>query len=137
MSNKIDDIQNKIIDEFSRFGDWFEIYAHLIDLGKSLEGLDPQLKNDKYSISGCQSQVWIKAENIGDKIHYVADSDSLITKGILSVVLRVLNDQSKSDIINADLFFIEEIGLGTNLSPSRLNGLNSIINKIRILAKEL
>ena len=137
MSNKIDEIQDQIIEEFSSFCDWFEIYEHLINLGKSLESLDTKLKNDKNSISGCQSQVWIKAETIGDKIHFVADSDSLITKGILSLILRVFNNESKSDILDADLFFIEKIGLSSNLSPSRVNGLNSIINQIRLLAQEL
>jgi cysteine desulfuration protein SufE len=136
MSKKIDKIQYKIIDEFSRFSDWFDMYEHLVYLGKNLEISDTELKNDKNLISGCQSQVWIKAETIGSKLHFVADSDSLITKGILSLILRVLNNQSKNDILDTNLFFIEKIGLGSNLSPSRVNGLNSIINQIRLLAKE-
>ena len=136
MSKKIDKIQYKIIDEFSSFSNWFEMYEHLVDLGKNLEISDTEIKNDKNLISGCQSQVWIKAEKIGNKLHFVTDSDSLITKGIISLILRVLNNQSKNDILDTDLFFIEKIGLGSNLSPSRVNGLNSIINQIRLLAKE-
>jgi cysteine desulfuration protein SufE len=135
MCKKIDQIQDEIIKNFSRFDDWFEMYEYLIDLGKSNIISDQVLRIDENSVSGCQSQVWIKAEYIGEKIHYIADSDSLITKGIISLILMVLDNQPINDILNADLYFINEIGLGSNLSPSRVNGLNSFINQIRLFAK--
>jgi len=135
MSKKINKIQDKIIEEFSKLNDWFDKYEYLIDLGKSLEPADEKLKSEENSISGCQSQVWIKAEMRDERIHYLADSDSLIIKGMISLLLRVLNNQYPEDIINSDLYFIDKIGLNSNLSPARVNGLMSIVKQIKSSAK--
>ena len=137
MSKKINNIQDEIIEEFSNLNDWFDKYEYMIKLGKSLESSDENLKSDDNSISGCQSQVWLKAEMNNDKIHFLADSDSLITKGIISLLLRVFNDQYPKDIVNAELYFIDKIGLNSNLSPSRVNGLMSILKQIKSSAKEI
>ena len=135
MSKKIDNIQNMIIEEFSKLDDWFDKYEYLTNLGKSLEPLDNELKSEENSISGCQSNVWIKTEIRDGKIHYLIDSDSLIVKGLISLLLRVLNNQYPKDIVNANLYFIEKIGLNSNLSPSRANGLMSILKQVRSFAK--
>lgn len=135
MSKKINKIQDEIIDEFSTLNDWFDKYEYLINRGKSLEPLDEKLKSEENSISGCQSQVWIKAEMRDERIHYLADSDSLITKGMISLLLRVLNNQFPEDIVNSDLYFIDKIGLNSNLSPARANGLMSIVKQIKSSAK--
>jgi len=135
MSKKINTIQDEIIDEFSTLNDWFDKYEYLINRGKSLEPADEKLKSEENSISGCQSQVWIKAEMRDERIHYLADSDSLITKGMISLLLRVLNNQFPEDIVNSDLYFIDKIGLNSNLSPARVNGLMSIVKQIKSSAK--
>ena len=131
MSKKINTIQDMIIKEFSELHDWFDKYEHLVTLGKSLEPIDEKLKSEENSISGCQSNVWLKAEMRDDRIQYLVDSDSLITKGMISLLLRVLNNQFPEDIVNADLYFIDKIGLNSNLSPSRANGLMSIVKQIK------
>lgn len=125
-----------IIEEFTKLDDWFDKYEYLISLGKKLEPLDEKLKNEENSISGCQSNVWIKAEIQDKKVNYLADSDSLIVKGMISLLLRVLNNQHPKDIVNTDLYFIDKIGLSSNLSPSRANGLMSIIKQIKSYAKQ-
>jgi cysteine desulfuration protein SufE len=135
MNEKINKIQNQIIEEFSDLDDWLDKYEYLIELGKSLEPLDNKLKSDENSIGGCQSKVWLKTVIKDEKIYYLADSDSLITKGIIYLLLRVLNNQHPRDIANADLYFLNKIGLHSNLSPSRVNGLMSILNKITSSAK--
>ena len=135
MSKKINTIQDEIIDEFSTLNDWFDKYEYLINRGKSLEPADEKLKSEENSISGCQSQVWIKAEMRDERIHYLADSDSLITKGMISLLLRVLNNQFPEDIVNSDLYFIDKIGLNSNLSPARVNGLISIVKQIKSSAE--
>ncbi len=135
MSKKINKSQDEIIEEFSKLNDWFDKYEYLINLGNSLEPLDEKLKSEENSISGCQSQVWIKAEMRDERIHYLADSDSLITKGMISLLLRVLNNQYPEDIINSDLYFIDKIGLNSNLSPARVNGLMSIVKQIKSSAE--
>ena len=135
MSKKINKSQDEVIEEFSKLNDWFDKYEYLIKLGKSLEPLDEKLKSEENSISGCQSQVWIKAEMRDERIHYLADSDSLITKGMISLLLRVLNNQYPENIINSDLYFIDKIGLNSNLSPARVNGLMSIVKQIRSSAE--
>ena len=135
MSKKINTIQDEIIDEFSTLNDWFDKYEYLINRGKSLEPADEKLKSEENSISGCQSQVWIKAEMRDERIHYLADSDSLITKGMISLLLRVLNNQFPEDIVNSDLYFIDKIGLNSNLSPARVNGLMSIVKQIKSSAE--
>ena len=135
MSIKINKIQDMIIEEFSELNDWFDKYEYLINIGKTLEPLDEKLKTEKISLSGCQSNVWFKADMRDERIHYLADSDSLITKGMISLFLRVLNNQYPEDIVNANLYFIDKIGLNSNLSPSRANGLMSIVKHIKSCAK--
>ena len=137
MSDKINKIQDEIIEEFSNLDDWLDKYEHLIGLGKSLNPSDEKLKLEENLLNGCQSNVWIKAENQNDIIHYTADSDSLITKGIISLILRVLNEQNVQDIVDTDLYFLDKIGLKSNLSPTRANGLVTIIKKIKNLSEEL
>ena len=135
MNKKINMIQDEIIKEFSPLNDCFDKYEYLINLGKSLEPVDKKLKSEENSISGCQSQVWIRAEMKDERIHYLADSDSLITKGMISLLLRALNNQFPEDIVNSDLYFIDKIGLNSNLSPARANGLMSIVKYIKSSAK--
>jgi len=137
MYNDIDKVQDEIIQDFSKFNDWFEIYEYLIQIGKKFKPVDETLLIDEYSISGCQSKVWLKADIIEERIHYSAYSDSLIVKGIISLLLKVLNNNTPTDVVNADLYFIEKIGLGSNLSPSRSNGLMSIIKNMRLYAKKV
>lgn len=134
MSNQINKIQENIIEEFSKFNDWFDVYEYLIKLGKELEPLDVELKSEENLLNGCQSQVWLKADVKNDRIYYFADSDSLITRGILSLLIRVVNNQDSEDIKNAEFYFIDRIGLKSNLSPSRANGLLSIIKHIKSYA---
>ncbi len=136
MNNYINQTQNEIIDEFSKFNDFFEIYEYLIQLGKNLEKVNEIIQTDDYIVGGCQSQVWLKADIKKEKIHYFAYSDSLLINGIISLILKVLNDNKPEDIINADLFFIEKIGLKSNLSPTRGNGLISIIKQMKSYAEK-
>ena len=131
MNEKMKIVQDEIIDEFNRFDDWFQAYQYLIGLGKKLEAIDDTLKSDDNSIGGCQSQVWLSADIDGNTVHFTADSDSLLIKGLLSLLLRVVNDASVDDIIDCDLYFLKEIGLYDHLSPSRSHGLNSIINQVK------
>jgi len=128
--------QQEIIQEFSELADWFEKYEYLIKLGKTLGPMDEKYKKDENLIGGCQSNVWIISEFIDDKIQYCADSDSLIVKGLISLILRVLNNQRPEEIIHTELFFINKIGLDSSLSPSRINGMMSIIKKIKELAEK-
>lgn len=128
-------IQDQIIKEFSGLDDWLDKYEYLIQLGKSLKISDEDLKKEEYQIPGCQSYTWIKAEMRNNKLVIAADSDALITRGIISLLLRVLNNQTPDDIINTDLYFIDKIGLSSHLSPSRANGLASIIQMIKSLAR--
>lgn len=130
----ISEIQDEIIEECSAFEDWFEKYEYLIQLGQSLEPFDSKLKTDENSISGCQSQVWLTLEVTNNKVTIRADSDAMITRGIVALLLRVLNNQTPGDVANSELYFIDRIGLGTNLSPSRSNGLVSIIKRIKSCA---
>ena len=136
MNDDIDKKQNDIIDDFSKLNDWFEIYEYLIKLGKNLEPIDEKIQTDDYVISGCQSQVWLKADIKKEKIHYSIHSDSLIVKGMISLLLKVLNDENPRDILETDLYFIEQIGLKSNLSPSRANGLMSIIKNMKSFAEK-
>jgi cysteine desulfuration protein SufE len=136
MSESINKIQEKIIDEFSKFDNWFEKYEHLIELGRNLKPLDEKYKTEDNSISGCQSQLWLISKIKDDKIQFFADSDSLITKGMISIILRVVSNKKPKDIIDADFYFIDKIGLKTNLSPSRANGLQSILKNIRNTAEK-
>lgn len=131
---KIDEIQNQIIDEMFRFEDWMDKYEHLIEQGKGLDQPGEQIRTEENSIPGCQSRVWISAKLKNGIIRLTADSDALITRGILALLLKALDNQSPEDIAQADLYFIREIGLSTNLSPSRANGLATIIKQIKSYA---
>jgi len=130
----IQEIQEEIIDEFSMFDDWVQRYEYMIDLGKSLPLIDEQYKTDDYIIKGCQSKVWIHADMKDKAIHFTADSDAIITKGIIAILIRVFSGQAPQDIIDADTAFIDEIGLKEHLSPTRANGLVSMIKQLKLYA---
>ncbi len=130
----IKDIQNEIIDEFSLFDDWMQRYEYMIELGKSLPLIDDQYKTEVNIIKGCQSKVWVHAEMKNDKVVFTADSDAIITKGIIAILIRVFSNQHPKDIIEADSNFIDEIGLKEHLSPTRANGLVSMIKQIKMYA---
>jgi len=130
----IRDIEAEIIDEFSVFTDWLDKYEYLIELGKSLPMIKEGNKLDANLIKGCQSKVWLAADYIDGKIFFTADSDAIITKGIISLLVRVFSGRTPQEIIDADLDFIKEIGLQDNLSPTRSNGLVSMIRQIKFYA---
>lgn len=130
----IKDIQEEIIEDFEIFDDWMDRYNYLIDLGKTIAEMNPKFKTNEYVIEGCQSRVWVSAELIDDKIVYSADSDAIITKGIIALLIKVLSNQKPKDILDADLFFIDRIGLKENLSPTRANGLLAMVRQIRLYA---
>lgn len=127
-------VQDEIVDEFSMFDDWDERYQYVIDLGKSLPLIDEKYKVEENIIKGCQSKVWLHGEKIEDKIVFTADSDAIITKGIIAVLIRAFSNQKASDILEADTKFIDEIGLKEQLSPTRANGLVSMIKQIKMYA---
>ncbi len=128
----IDEIQNEIVDEFAFFDDWTEKYEYIIDLGKNLPLIDEQYKDEDHLIRGCQSKVWLHAERQDQQVHFTADSDAMITRGIIAMLIRVLNDQPASDIASSDLFFIEKIGLRDHLSQTRSNGLTNMIKQMKM-----
>lgn len=130
----IKEIQEEIIDEFSMFEDWMERYEYIIDLGKSLPLINDLYKLESNLISGCQSKVWLHSEIEDDKINFTADSDAILTKGIVALLLRVFNNQKPADILAAKLYFVDEIGLKEHLSPTRANGLVSMIKQIKLYA---
>ncbi|MBL4643738.1 MAG: SufE family protein [Flavobacteriaceae bacterium] len=130
----IKEIQEEIIDEFSMFDDWMERYEYIIDLGKSLPLIDAAHKLDENLIKGCQSKVWLYSELNEDTLVFTADSDAILTKGIVALLLRVFSDQKAKDILAADTKFIDEIGLKEHLSPTRANGLVSMIKQIKMYA---
>jgi len=126
--------QDAIIKEFEIFDDWLDRYEYLIDLSNDLEPLDPKYKTNEYLIQGCQSRVWLIAEIKDDKVVYRAETDALITKGIISLLIRVLSGQKPEEIVQADLYFIDRIGLKQNLSPTRSNGLLSMVKQMKLYA---
>jgi cysteine desulfuration protein SufE len=131
----INEIQDSIIAEFSEYDDWMDKYQLLIDLGNEQEPLDEQYKNENNLIEGCQSRVWLQADLTEEgKIHFQAESDALIVKGIITLLIRVLDNQTPDDILNADLYFIEQIGLREHLSPTRSNGLLAMMKQMRMYA---
>ena len=131
----INEIENEIVEEFELFGDdWEGKYEHLIELGKSLPLIDPSLKTKDRIIEGCQSQVWLDAKNEGGKIVFTADSDAIITKGMVALMVRVLSNQKPEDIVKAELKFVDQIGLKEHLSPTRANGLVSMIQRMKLEA---
>ena len=127
-------IQDEIIDEFSMFDDWMQRYEYIIDLGKNLPLIQEEFKIEENIIKGCQSKVWLKGNQNEDKIVFTADSDAILTKGIIAILIRVFSNQKSSDILNADMDFIDEIGLKEHLSPTRANGLVSMIKNIKMYA---
>jgi cysteine desulfuration protein SufE len=130
----IRDIQEEIVSEFEAYDDWMDKYNYLIDLSRDLPIIDPKLKISENLIQGCQSKVWLNADYQNGIIHFTADSDAIITKGIVSLLIRVLSDHTPEEILHADLFFIDEIGLKQNLSPTRSNGLLSMIKQMKLYA---
>ncbi|MGE4346105.1 MAG: SufE family protein [Flavobacteriaceae bacterium] len=130
----IKEVQNEIIDEFLMFDDWTERYEYIIELGKSLPMIDEKYKTDDYIIKGCQSKVWLSAEHKDGKILFTADSDAILTKGIIAIMIRVFSGQTPKDILEASTDFVDEIGLKEHLSPTRANGLVSMIKQIKMYA---
>ncbi|CAA0248782.1 SufE family protein [Tenacibaculum maritimum] len=130
----IKEIQEEIIGEFSMFEDWMERYEYIIDLGKSLPMINEDYKLDENLIKGCQSKVWLYSELKNDVVAFTADSDAILTKGIAALLLRVFSNQKPQDILNADTNFIDEIGLKEHLSPTRANGLVSMVKQIKMYA---
>lgn len=130
----IEEKQQEIIDEFAIYDDWMEKYEYIIELGKDLPLIDPEKKTDDRLIEGCQSRVWLDASIENDKLHLTADSDAIITKGIIGLLVRVYDNESPEDIVKNDPYFISEIGLQEHLSPTRANGLASMVKRIKLLA---
>ena len=130
----INDIQDEIIEEFSSFDDWMDRYSLLIDYGNGLESFPETDKNDKNLIDGCQSKVWFTAEMKDGKVHYHGDSDAILVKGIVALLIRVLSGHSPKEIVESDLYFIDEISLREHLSPTRSNGLNAMLKQMRLFA---
>jgi len=130
----INEIQDEIIEEFSGFDDWMDKYQLLIDLGNEQEPLDDKYKTEQNLIDGCQSRVWLQADLVDGNIHFSAESDALIVKGIVALLIRVLSDHTPQEILDADLYFIEEIGLKEHLSPTRSNGLLAMVKQIKMYA---
>lgn len=129
----INEIQDEIIDEFSFFSDWMEKYEYIIDLGKQLPMIDEQYKDEDHLIKGCQSRVWLHADLAeGNHVAFTADSDAIITKGIIALLVRVLSNQSPENIAQSDLYFIDQIGLKEHLSPTRSNGLVSMVKQMKL-----
>ncbi|MGO4905466.1 SufE family protein [Flavobacterium sp. W20_MBD1_R3] len=131
---KIKEIQEEIVDEFSMFDDWMERYEYIIELGKKLPIIKEEFKTENNIIKGCQSKVWLQGEQTDDKIVFTADSDAILTKGIIAILIRTFSNQKASDILEADMGFIDEIGLKEHLSPTRANGLVSMIKNIKMYA---
>lgn len=130
----INEIQDEIIEEFNAFDDWMDKYSLIIDMGNNLTPLDEQYKTNQNLIEGCQSRVWITAQMKDGKVHFEGESDAIIVKGIVSLLFRVLNNQTPNDILNNDLYFIKEIGLQEHLSPTRSNGLVSMLKQMKLFA---
>lgn len=132
----VNQTQDEIISEFSELSDWMDRYAYIIDLGNSLPPISDSDKTPQNLIEGCQSRVWITASlSSSDKVHFEADSDALIVKGIVTLLLQVLNDRTPEEILSADLYFIDKIGLSAHLSPTRSNGLVAMVKQIRNYAR--
>jgi cysteine desulfuration protein SufE len=131
---KIKDIQEEIVDEFSMFDDWMQRYEYIIELGKNLPLIKEEFKVEENLIKGCQSKVWLQGEQNNEKVVFTADSDAILTKGIIAILIRVFSNQTPKDIIDAEMDFIDEIGLKEHLSPTRANGLVSMIKNIKMYA---
>lgn len=132
--NTTEDIQKEIVDEFEGFTDWIEKYNYIIELGKSLSPFKDEYRTKEYLIEGCQSQVWLSAEYVDGKVFFYADSDALITKGIISLLIRIFSGHTPQEILNTELWFADKIGLTSHLSLTRSNGLASMIKQIKMYA---
>ena len=132
--DKKDQIQEEIIEEFSVFDDWLDKYDYLIGLSDSLPAIAPEHRTGQYLIVGCQSRVWIDARTDGGRIFFTADSDAIITKGIIALLIRVLNGRTPQEVLDTELYFIDAIGLTANLSPTRANGLAAMVRQMRLYA---
>ena len=132
--SEINKRQDAVIEEFSVFDDWMDKYSYLIDLGKEMPPVSEKIKSEKTLIKGCQSKVWLEAELVDGKIQFEADSDAIITKGIIALLIRVMSGLTPEEIMNANLYFIDKIGLHENLSPTRSNGLAAMIKQIKMYA---
>lgn len=130
----IDELQDEVIAEFSDFDDWMDKYQLLIDLGNEQKPLDEAYKTDANLIDGCQSRVWLQADLIDGKVHFQAESDALIVKGIIALLIKVVSDHTPDEILNSDLYFIDKIGLKEHLSPTRSNGLLAMVKQMRMYA---
>ncbi len=130
----LNEIQKDIVDEFSVFEDWLDRYNYLIELGNDLPEIDPKYRTNEYLINGCQSKVWLHAELSDGKIEFIADSDAIIVKGIVALLVKVLNGRTPDEILENELHFIDDIGLRQNLSPTRSNGLLAMVKKMRLYA---
>jgi cysteine desulfuration protein SufE len=133
----ITEIQDELIEEFSLFGDWMEKYENIIQMGKELPLIEEQYKKEENLIKGCQAKVWLHAEHKNGKVYFTADSDAIITKGLVSMVVRVLSDHTPQEIVSADLYFVDKIGLREHLSVTRSNGLLSMIKQMKMYALAL
>lgn len=130
----INQIQDSIVEEFSVFDNWMDRYQQLIEYGKDLPSIDERKRTEQYLIQGCQSKVWLDAELREGKIYFTADSDAIITKGIVALLIKVMSGRTPDEILNADLYFIDKIGLKENLSPTRSNGLVAMVKQMRMYA---
>ncbi len=130
----LNEVQEEIISEFELYDDWMDKYNYLIELSKDLPLIDPKFKNNEYIINGCQSKVWLNAEYVDNAIRFSADSDAIITKGIIALLIRILSNRKPEEIMNADLYFIDAIGLRQNLSPTRSNGLLAMLKQMKLYA---
>lgn len=130
----INEAQDEVIEEFADFTDWMDKYQLLIDLGNDLQQLDDKYKTEDNLIDGCQSRVWLQADYVDGKIYFTAESDALIVKGIIALLIRVLSGHTPQEILDADLYFIERIGLKDHLSPTRSNGLLAMVKQIKVYA---
>ena len=131
----IKEIQDSIVEEFSMFDDWMDRYSMLIEMGKDCPMIDAQYRNANYLINGCQSRVWLHAKMEDGKVYFSADSDAVITKGIINLLIKVLSGQTPKDIVEADMSFLDEIGLKEHLSPTRSNGLLSMVKQMMLYAE--
>ncbi len=134
MEKTIDDVQHEIIEEFSVYDDWLDKYSYLIELGNGLGSLDPAEKTDQNLIKGCQSRVWLVSDFTGGKISFRGESDAVIVKGLVALLLRVVSGRTPSELLNHELFFIDALGLKQHLSPTRANGLLAMVKQIRLYA---
>lgn len=130
----LNEIQDRIVEEFADFTDWMDKYNLLIDYGKDLPAIDPKFKMKDFLIDGCQSKVWLHPDYNGNTISFTADSDAIITRGIVGLLIKVLSGRTPEEILSADLYFIDKIGLRQNLSPTRSNGLLSMVRQMKLYA---